>query len=830
MSRIRKPGLQIPEFESHKRCALRYFWFVMFVLGIVCVFSSFSFAGGQLVVDNFEYADELAAQQAWILLGEGDSKLVKLVDNETQTGEKALVLPCNFSAGQSRSFWDRAVELDLDKYNGISFMLYIEKPESVPQFTLYFQSGSGWYQHTVGIKKSGWQKIMIPKDAFQIEDQPIGWNQITKIRLSPWRGEAIDSIVEVDDLVAITVLSEIVVVHGDLTVKSGSPEATAVGKYSSQILSMLENMGIEAVMINDSDVESGKLSRCELAIFPYNPDISEKEIAETEKFVGAGGKIFVFYTIPVRMSSLLGIEGVRFMAAERPGQFETVRFVSTIVEGLPETMHQGSWNIKVVKPARDDAKVIGWWYDVDGKSTGLPAMILSNAGVYMSDILTDSDEEVKKHMLIALIARVMPDVWQKKATDSALARLGQFASFNNYDECVNFLKANAKGKPSEKNIVDYLDKAQKSKDGIKKAMSEKRFKDVLAAAEATQNALMEAYYYIQTPRKDEFRAVWCHEAFPPFNTWEESIKLLKESGFNAIVVNMLWAGVAYYPSEILPVADEIKEKGDQIALAVEAARKYGVQIHVWKVNWNLGDWDPKKFVEKMRTEERLQKDRFGNEVKWLCPSHPENFKLELESMLEVVRKYDVDGLHFDYIRYPDSNSCYCPGCKKRFEETIGESVINWPQDVITGKYSAKFADWHREQITRLVRAVSEQAHKIKPKIKISAAVFPYDYDTVGQDWPGWVKNGYLDFLCPMDYTDSNIRFKAFVTNHLKEVKRSIPVYPGIHASTLNAAGVIEQIQIARTLGTDGFIIFNYDTNLARDILPNLAKGITKITK
>lgn len=328
---------------------------------------------------------------------------------------------------------------------------------------------------------------------------------------------------------------------------------------------------------------------------------------------------------------------------------------------------------------------------------------------------------------------------------------------------------------------------------------------------------------IQKSRKDEFRAVWCHSAFSPVNTWEESIKLLKESGFNAIIVNMLWAGVAYYPSEVLPVAEEIKEKGDQLTLAVDAARKYGVQIHVWKVNWNLAGSAPKEFVEKMRAEERLQKDVSGNEVKWLCPSHPENFKLELESMLEVVRKYDVAGLQFDYIRYPDSSSCYCPGCQKRFEETTGKSVINWPQEVISGKHSAEFADWRREQITRLVRAVSEQAHKIKPKIKISAAVFPLRYDTVGQDWTTWVKNGYLDFLCPMNYTDSNVEFKVFVTNNLAEVKRRIPVYPGIYVYTF--AGVVEQIQIARTLGADGFIIFHYTTDTARDIFPNLAKGI-----
>ena len=43
--------------------------------------------------------------------------------------------------------------------------------------------------------------------------------------------------------------------------------------------------------------------------------------------------------------------------------------------------------------------------------------------------------------------------------------------------------------------------------------------------------------------------------------------------------------------------------------------------------------------------------------------------LERDAMLEVATNYDVDGIHFDYIRYPASDHCYCDGCRTRFEPT-----------------------------------------------------------------------------------------------------------------------------------------------------------------
>jgi len=250
------------------------------------------------------------------------------------------------------------------------------------------------------------------------------------------------------------------------------------------------------------------------------------------------------------------------------------------------------------------------------------------------------------------------------------------------------------------------------------------------------------------------------------------------------------------------------------------------------VNWNL-IWAPQDFLDTLRAAGRTQVDVYGNPVDWLCPSDPANLQIELDTMIEVVQNYDVDGIHFDYIRYPHNECCYCEPCRTRFEAQTGHIVTDWPMQCYNGSLASEYRDWRAEQITRLVEAVSREAHLIKPQLQVSAAVFPSYPDcrwSIGQDWVEWIDQGYLDFVCPMDYTEDFERFHRLVSAQSALVAGRIPLYPGIGAtataSHLGSDAVIAQILTARNLGTPGFIIFNYNPSMAEQILPDLAKGIT----
>jgi uncharacterized lipoprotein YddW (UPF0748 family) len=293
---------------------------------------------------------------------------------------------------------------------------------------------------------------------------------------------------------------------------------------------------------------------------------------------------------------------------------------------------------------------------------------------------------------------------------------------------------------------------------------------------------------------------------------------------------MLWGGGAAYKSDVLPMVAEAREKGDQIAQCVAAAKKHGVEVHVWKVNWRLWGNAPKAFRKKLEREGRLQRDVKGEVIDWLCPSDPRNLKLELDSMVEVAGKYDVAGIHFDYIRYPGNEGCYCDGCRKRFEKSRGVRVVKWPSDVTGGALKEKYLQFRRDNITALVEAVHREVRKARPGIKISAAVFwhwPSARNNVAQDWKMWVEKGYLDFVCPMQYTESAADFTHRTKSTVGWAGGRVPVLPGIGATIgLMPDGTLEQVLIARKLKTGGFVLFNYDRLLADEHLPLLRLGAT----
>jgi uncharacterized lipoprotein YddW (UPF0748 family) len=330
----------------------------------------------------------------------------------------------------------------------------------------------------------------------------------------------------------------------------------------------------------------------------------------------------------------------------------------------------------------------------------------------------------------------------------------------------------------------------------------------------------------------EVRAMWSHSATGAYpGDWDRSASLLAQNGFNMILPNMLWAGLAHYPSDLLPRSGQFRKYGDQIAQCCAAAGRHGIEVHVWKVNYNL-QTAPKDFVKKLRGQGRTQVSVQGKPTDWLCPSHPENQKLELESMLEVARKYPVDGLHFDYIRYPDQYHCYCEGCRERFEAQSGRTVSDWPKECFSGPRTGEYRDWRRQQITALVAAVSREARKVRPGIKISAAVFgsyPDCRKSVAQDWSAWIKAGYLDFVCPMDYTEDDAKFARLVRQQKSLVEDRVPLYPGIGAtasrSKLTVEHVIGQIRLARSLGAEGWTIFNFDAGTAASIVPGVGASV-----
>ncbi|MGI5816535.1 MAG: family 10 glycosylhydrolase [Armatimonadota bacterium] len=787
--------------------------------------TAFAFAADELLIDDFEYPSVEAAREAW--RPDESSEPVGVFEHD---GGTAVRLSADFTREDSRrAVYDRDLDLDLSRWGRFSFDMYIDQPGLFRSFTLYFRSGDGWFGAGTGIGRQGWNTVELSRADFRAEGTPAGWQQIDGVRLSAWRGSDQVGFMAVDNLMAYR--EPFAIVLGTHTITRQGSEARTVQSVAATVAGLLADAGVRTSTIGDEDVEQGALADYDFAIFAYNPDMTAEEVEAIREYVESGGRVMVFYQLPGDLGEVLGVRRLGSQRAEYDGQLSEIRFEDLDdFDGMPRSVTQTSWMLTVAEPT-DDGEVIAWWHDANGENTGLPAFIATDAGVWMSHVLTGSDRLSKQRMLVSMLGRHVPEIWPQVA-QRALEGPAQVGHIRGIEEAVAWIEQHADNAPDPAAVGRLMAEHRAMLADAGAATEAGQYARAVDTATDAWSRLQDAYMLAHLPRDAEFRAWWEHSGTGAFDTWEESMQNLAENGFNAVVPNMLWGGVALYESEYLPHHPVVAERGDQIAECVEAAKRHGIEVHVWKVNWRMGSRAPQEFVRRMSEEGRLQRSFSGEETEWLCPSDPRNLELELNTMVEVARNYDVDGVHFDYIRYPGQDGCYCDGCHERFERDTGITVEDWPADLRTDELRDAWTQWRCDQISALVEATAREVRAIKPHVKISAAVFssyPETRASIGQDWVHWIEQGWLDFVCPMNYTNFDGTFATTVSRQVGQVAGRVPLYPGIGASasnsSLSADRVAGQAQIARNLGADGFIVFNYAFEQARNIVPALGRAL-----
>ncbi|MEA1996806.1 MAG: family 10 glycosylhydrolase [Gemmatimonadota bacterium] len=318
--------------------------------------------------------------------------------------------------------------------------------------------------------------------------------------------------------------------------------------------------------------------------------------------------------------------------------------------------------------------------------------------------------------------------------------------------------------------------------------------------------------------------------------WDSTMAALANAGFNMVFPCMCSGGAAIYPSEFLPMVSG----RDELDLCIQAAHKYGIEVHVWRINWYMSQC-PDSFAVEMEKAGRIQYSWDGKrnpEVMrergykqnrdWLCPSQPENRKLEFDSMLELVKKYDVDGVHFDYMRFSNDQLCYCDKCRENFEKETGIETV-WPEDVWKeGKYREVYLDWRRSLIHSSAREIARAVHMLDPYVCVSLAArtsVKWAYESDAQEWWAWIREGILDFVCPMNYTTNPEKFVTVMKSHLPLTRGAVPYYSGIGLYQMKEYTPFKKnVELGRELGQDGFVTFEL-----RTLLPELEESGSDLT-
>ena len=319
---------------------------------------------------------------------------------------------------------------------------------------------------------------------------------------------------------------------------------------------------------------------------------------------------------------------------------------------------------------------------------------------------------------------------------------------------------------------------------------------------------------------DEIRAVWISEVHFLKSSeadFDRLISGLRHYGFTD-VLPMLRPGAAYYASELLPAAPEVKGGVDHLTRFGDICRKYGIRVHAWVFNYSLVGM-PKELTDRMVRDCRVCVDVNGKARRTrMCPSHPENQRMESDVMLEIAKR-GLDGIHFDMIRYESSDYCFCNGCRGRFERRIGGRLDDWPRCVAKdGRFRNEWLGFRRDNVTALVSNVSCRVRRECPGVKISVAVFPSlltDGERLGQDWCEWGRRGYVDCLMPMEYllAESVACAKGRLRGQM-EACAPAKLVQGIGTDAWGcnrdkAMTLADLVRSGREVGVSGFSLFEY---------------------
>lgn len=240
---------------------------------------------------------------------------------------------------------------------------------------------------------------------------------------------------------------------------------------------------------------------------------------------------------------------------------------------------------------------------------------------------------------------------------------------------------------------------------------------------------------------------------------QEVVQRCKSYGIDQIYVVVWNRGYTLYPSEIMQkefgnkVVPRFADR-DMLQELIDEAHSEGLKVHAWFEFGFSSSYQEEDGGHILRTKPEWKAiDNEGklvskNGFQWMNAFDPEVQSFILSLISEVVENYDVDGIQGDD-RLPanPSTAGYDPMTIAWFQkEHDGASPPKNYKDSL-------WVDWRAKKLNLFVKEIYETVKSIKPSIAVTMApsIFPWSKEEYLQDWPTWVKNGWVDEIIPQVY-------------------------------------------------------------------------------
>jgi len=322
-------------------------------------------------------------------------------------------------------------------------------------------------------------------------------------------------------------------------------------------------------------------------------------------------------------------------------------------------------------------------------------------------------------------------------------------------------------------------------------------------------------YIVELPEINrEFRGVWI--ATVANINWpskknlttdeqkSEAIKLLnllEEMNFNAIILQVRPSADAIYPSEFEPwsyfLTGEVGKSPipfyDPLEFWIEEAHNRGIELHVWlnpyRAHHSNGGKLSKHAIPNKMPDETV---RLKNGMYWFDPSNKKTQDHVSNIVKDIVKRYDIDGVHFDDYFYPYAS--YNGGADFPDQKTWGE--------YINSGGTLKKADWRRHNVNVFIERIYKEIKSEKRHVKFGISPFGIwksgypegtvglsQYDELYADAKLWLNNGWIDYFTPQLYWPIDSKRQSFtkLLNWWKdENTKNRHLWPGLNTVEVNA--------------------------------------------
>jgi len=312
---------------------------------------------------------------------------------------------------------------------------------------------------------------------------------------------------------------------------------------------------------------------------------------------------------------------------------------------------------------------------------------------------------------------------------------------------------------------------------------------------------------------------------------DDAIALAQAGGLNTLFVQARVNGDAYYRSDLVPRAETLSGQPDDfdpLGYALRKGHEKGFQVHAW-VNMGIiwrssttAPADPRHIFNAH--PDWIMHDAAGRpsfpdakdpqpgyveENYWINWGHPDAQQHLAKVVGEIARRYAVDGIHYDFIRYPARMGPRTPGAGydpisiRRFQEETGRQPA---------EHTREWDEWRLEQITAVLKSCREEVKRERPDAAVSAAVLAAWNLGYGRNFTGyrsWLESDLLDFAVLMSYYKDPVQNWQSVIN-AREIADSRRIVLGLYMPFLSPEAAARQLLFSRDQDLKGFSLFSLD--------------------